>query len=252
MCGRSLMPDNLGLMSWQTFDKIIQECAKYKCPSIKFNWRGEPLIHPLLPEMVKIAKKYAKILEVQINTNGQLLTPDKSRLLTKAGIDRIIISIDGTTKETYEKIRIGGSWERLIVNLQNLRYLEPRPLIRIQTCDMPQNHNEIKDFKDFWKFYADEVVVHQSFDPLKKKDATLKRKKKKRCPQLWQRLVVAWNGDIHPCCVDWNSRGILGNINDISLKDAWTSSKEKYLRFLNINKIAGITEPCQSCDNYLV
>src|SRR3989304_2809368 len=60
MCGRSLMPENLGIMDWDVFTKILKQCQD-KCSSIKLNWRGEPLIHPLLPEMVEAAKKKAKI-----------------------------------------------------------------------------------------------------------------------------------------------------------------------------------------------
>ena len=251
-CGRPLMGDKTGILDWSIFVKVLKELEKENCPSLKLNWRGEPLIHPLLPEMIEVAKKRAKIVEVQINTNAQLLTKQKSKRLAQAGLDRIIISADGITKQTYEKIRINASWEKLIENLSFLVCLPNRPKIRIQTCEMPQNASEIPRFLDFWKPYADEVVIHTSFDPMKRKDPLLKRKIKKQCPQLWQRLVVAWNGDIHPCCVDWASKGILGNIKNTTLKEVWHSAQERYLRFCHKNNIAGIAEPCKYCDNYLV
>ena len=250
-CGRPLMSGDMGIMDWLVFTKTLRECQLNNCPSIKLNWRGEPLIHPLLEEMVEVSKKKAGILEVQLNTNGQLLTPNRSRKLCNAGLDRIIISADGITRETYEKIRQRASWDRLIENIKYLRTLYPRPIIRIQTCVLPQNRHEIKDYYKFWIKYADEIKIHQSFDPLQKRAKVLKRKNKRRCPQLWQRLVVAWNGDIHTCCVDWADKGILGNIKEMKLKEAWHSSQERYLRFLHKNKIAGIVEPCKNCDNFL-
>jgi radical SAM protein with 4Fe4S-binding SPASM domain len=202
--------------------------------------------------MVSVAKKQAKILEVQINTNAQLLTKEKARKLCHARLDRIIISADGITKETYEKIRINASWERLIDNVAFLSQLPSRPIIRIQTCELPENAEEIGEFTDFWAQYADEIRIWQSFDPLKKKDPRLKRRLKTPCPQLWQRLVVAWNGDVHPCCVDWTSKGVLGNVKEKPLKEIWDSPKERYLRHLHKFKIAGICEPCSSCDNFII
>ena len=245
------MPDNMGLMDWPIFIKIIKECSVNQCRSVKLNWRGEPLIHPLLPEMIKVAKALG-ILEVQINTNGQLLTENKINSLCDSGLDRIIFSADGITKKTYESIRLGASWDRLLANIVSLKRRKIRPIIRIQTCAMPQNQGEIKDFRGFWGELADEVYIHQSFDPLQRKNPSLKRKKKKNCPQLWQRLVVAWNGDIHPCCVDWDSKGILGNIKETTLQDTWHCFKERYLRFAHKNKIASELEPCKNCDNFLV
>ena len=245
------MPDNMGLMDWPVFIKIIKECAKNHCRSVKLNWRGEPLIHPLLPDMIKVAKALG-ILEVQINTNGQMLTNEKIDRLCDSGLDRIIVSVDGITKKTYESIRLGASWDKLLGNLVSLNRMEYRPIIRIQTCEMPQNQDEIKDFRGFWGELADEVCVHQSFDPLQRKNPELKRKKKKNCPQLWQRLVVAWNGDIHPCCVDWNSKGILGNIKENTLSETWNCFRERYLRFAHTHKIASELEPCKNCDNFLV
>lgn len=246
------MSDDTGLMDWRLFTKILKECELQKCPSIKLNWRGEPLIHPLLPDMIRVAKRQAKILEVQINTNAQLLTKEKARKISNAGLDRIIISADGITKQTYEKIRINSSWERLLDNIVYLKQLSNRPIIRIQTCELPQNMEEIGEFTDFWAEYADEIRIWQSFDPMKRKDPRLKRRLKTPCPQLWQRLVVAWNGDVHPCCVDWGSKGILGKVTEKSLKEIWDSPQERYLRHLHRNKVGGIINPCSTCDNYLV
>jgi radical SAM protein with 4Fe4S-binding SPASM domain len=250
-CGRPLMSDNQGLMDWEVFKRVIAEVEKYKCPSIKLNWRGEPLIHPLLPLMVKRAKA-AGVLEVQINTNAQLLSITKSQALTDAGLDRIIISADGTTKETYESIRHNASWDKLIENIKCLGFIYKRPVIRVQTCVLPQNKHEIAGYKDFWLQYADEVVIHQSFDPMRRKDKSLQRKTKSKCPQLWQRLVVSWNGDVHTCCVDWASKGIIGNVMKDTLADLWNGNKEKRLRKLYKTGLAWITEPCKHCDNFLV
>ena len=103
--GTGEMKNDMPIMSFETAKKILDELAKNKVYSIKLNWRGEPALHPDLAEIVSYAKK-AGIKEVQINTNGFLYDEQKIRNLVKAGIDRIIFSIDATTPELYSQIRV--------------------------------------------------------------------------------------------------------------------------------------------------
>ena len=104
MCGRNWMKERLGFIDFGLYKKIINQAAKYHLPSVKLNYRGEPLLHPKISEMVRYAKEKG-ILEVQFNTNGLLLNEKKAKELIEAGLDRIIFSFDGATKKTYEKIR---------------------------------------------------------------------------------------------------------------------------------------------------
>ena len=93
-----------------------------KIPSIKFNWRGEPLLHPKLPEFIKYAKMKG-ILETIINTNATHLNEKKSEELIEAGLDLIIYSFDGGSKKTYEKNRPGrfkkNNFEDVYKNIKN-------------------------------------------------------------------------------------------------------------------------------------
>lgn len=98
MCGRNWMEEKIGYLDWELFKKIIDEGIKYHLPSIKLNYRREPLLHPDLSKMVKYAKEKG-ILEVQSNTNGLLLNDQKAEELIEAGLDRIIFSFDGATKK---------------------------------------------------------------------------------------------------------------------------------------------------------
>ena len=82
--------------------KLIDQAAEMKIPSIKFNWRGEPLLHPKLPEFIKYAKMKG-ILETIINTNATHLNEKKSEELIEAGLDLIIYSFDGGSKKLMKK-----------------------------------------------------------------------------------------------------------------------------------------------------
>ena len=91
-------------------------------PSIKFNWRGEPLLHSRIPDFIRLAKE-SGILEVIINTNATNLTMKMSEKLIDAGLDLMIYSFDGGTKETYESMRPGrfkkNSFESVYQNIKN-------------------------------------------------------------------------------------------------------------------------------------
>ena len=84
--------------------KIIFEAKDNNVPSIKFNWRGEPLLHPSLGKLIKFTKD-AGILETIINTNATNLTEKKGNELISSGLDYMIYSFDGGSKKTYEKIQ---------------------------------------------------------------------------------------------------------------------------------------------------
>ena len=90
---------------------------------MKFNWRGEPLLNPKIYDYIKYAKEKG-ILETIINTNATNLT-EKIEKLIKSGLDLIIYSFDGGSKETYEKMRPGrfkqNSFEKVYGNIKNFK-----------------------------------------------------------------------------------------------------------------------------------
>ena len=88
-------------------EKLIKEAGEIGIPSIKFNWRGEPLLFPKLPYLIDLAKKNG-VLETMINTNATQLNEKKSKELIESGLDVMIYSFDGGTKETYEKDAVGS------------------------------------------------------------------------------------------------------------------------------------------------
>ena len=88
-------------MKFDFYKRIIDTAADLKVPSVKLNWRGEPLLNPQLEKFIKYAKDNG-ILEVSINTNATHLTKERSQSLIDSGLDLIIYSFDGGTKKTYE------------------------------------------------------------------------------------------------------------------------------------------------------
>ena len=225
------MTEDVGEMDFDTYCKIFDSGVPY---AVKLNWRGEPLLHKKLPLFITYAKNKG-VVEVLLNTNGHLLDRDTALGLADAGLDWLIISIDGATKYTYESIRQGGDFEALVKNIMNTSLLYQRigktgrcPKIRLQICKQPDNEHEIGRWKKFFLPFADELRIGKLFDPQGKRG--YKTKIPKTCTQPWQRIVVDWKGNIYPCCSDYLEKMFLGNINYTTIHEAWHSKEMNDLR----------------------
>lgn len=249
MCGRNWMKEKIGYISWNLFTRIIDEAAKYHLPSVKFNYRGEPLLHPNIAKMVKYAKEKG-VLEVQFNTNGLLLDKKKAEELIDAGLDRIIFSFDGATKETYEKIRRGSNYETVINNIKNLVYLRnkkglKRPLVRVQMVKMPENESEVEDFIKMWFPIANRVAVSVVMDMRGSEGAQTEHFS---CPQIWQRLMICWDGEVRVCCGDWYGKMVLGNVKKTRIYDLWHGKKMNWTRKLHSQGKFNQIPVCARCE----
>lgn len=253
MCARNFMDEEkggeIGSMKWDLFKKIIDEASKHGLPSIKLNYRGEPLLHPDLEKMVKYAKK-AGIIEVQFNTNGLLLNEDRAKALIEAGLDRIIFSFDGATKETYEKIRTGSNFEVVVGNIKNLVRIRDsmglqRPCVRVQMVNMEENEHELGMFKDLWKPVANRIGI------IKKRDRSDSDKSKMEafpCPQIWQRMMICWNGETRMCCGDWSGEYVIGDASKSSISDMWKGKKMEHVRQCHASGKSNSIGVCAKCE----
>lgn len=248
MCGRNFMKEKLGFIDWKLYKKIIDEAAKYHLPSIKLNYRGEPLLHPKISEMVKYAKRKG-ILEVQFNTNGLLLDGKKAKELIDVGIDRIIFSFDAATKKTYKKIRRGSNYDTVMKNIKNLVQLRnkkgfKKPLVRVQMVKMPENKKEVKAFINMWLPIANRVAVSTERNPL----GTKKKLEHFACPQIWQRLMICWDGEVRMCCGDWYGKIVLGNAKKTNLYNIWHCKKLNKIRKIHSEGHFNKIPVCARCE----
>lgn len=252
MCARNFMTERIGYMDLSLFKKVIDEGAEYKLPSIKLNFRGEPLLHPKLPKMVKYAKDKG-ILEVQFNTNGLTLTEKKSEELIKAGLDRIIFSVDGATKETYEKIRTGSNFETVVGNIKKFVEIRnsmglKRPCVRVQMVKMEENKHEIEQFINMWINVVNRVAVTIEVERYMKGAKSTKPLEHFPCHQVWQRLVVLWDGKVVMCCGDWQGEYLLGDAQKTSLYELWHGEKYNRVRELQAKGIFNDPPVCARCE----
>ncbi len=237
-----------GFITFEKVKFIIDEGADNGLYGCKFNIRGEPLLHKEIHKFVNYAKKKG-LIDVYFNTNAQLLNRELTKKLIDAGLDRISISIEGYTKEVYEKYRIGGKFEKLKENIEILIEEKQKrnidyPEIRIQTVLIPELIDDLENYKKYWLDYADEVS-YLDYKEMKEKKKGIKSDW--ICPQLWQRMSVQWNGTILPCNHDDFALLKLGEVGKNSIKNCWNSEKLNNIRDLHKQGLAHKINACDGC-----
>ncbi len=239
-----------GFMKEHIWKKILDEGGENNLYSLKFTYRGEPLLHPDLPEMVRYAKN-AGIMDVYFNTNAVRLDDPTIRQLIDAGLDRISISFEGYEKKTYEKYRVGAQFENVVSNIALLKKIKEevgatKPLVRIQTVLIPELRGKEKQYSEFWKTNSDEVAYLDMKDEENNPDHT-GIVYDWACPQLFQRLTVTWEGTILPCVHDIYDWMKLGSIPENTLKESWNNLRERQFRSLHKEGRAHEIAACDRC-----
>ncbi len=255
-CTRHSRRTNVGDMDMVLFKKIVDEGVEHGLPAIIPHWLGESFLHPQLMEMITYAKS-KDIMDIRINSNCTLITPYMAHKIIDSGLDTIICSIDSVTKNTYNRIKLGSDFNLVhqnieqLFNLRNNRKLS-KPKIIVQMIDMRQTHEELTSFVDYWRVRADKVRIatYQSPDG-RPNDINRVHNAPESifpCPQLWQRLVIAWDGAVYSCIGNNACRYPLGNVSETSLYDIWHGEKMNSLRELHRNYKSDHIEMCLHCD----
>ncbi len=151
-CMRNMWDEPLGQMEMNTFEKIVDSVKVLPAPpSIMFGCLGEPLMHPDIIKMITQMKKPGS--QVELITNGTLLSEELSLQLVKAGLDKLWVSIDGAKPESYSDVRLGAMLNDVIENvkrLRDLRYIH-HTRIGIVFVAMKQNISDLPDVMSIGK-----------------------------------------------------------------------------------------------------
>ena len=129
------MPE--GELSTERARRLITEIAELK-PGWVIIEGGEPLLREDLFDLLELMRQ--KQLEVHLITNGMLLNPRIITTLKQLGV-KVMISIDGATPATYEAIRNGASFERVVEQARNCA--KEGLLEAINTTVLKSNYTEI-------------------------------------------------------------------------------------------------------------
>ncbi len=243
-----------GFMDFDLYRNIIDEGCEKGLYSIKLNFRGEPLMHPRIADMVAYAKQQG-IVDVFFNTNATLLTERIGEQLIHAGLDRLIVSFEGFTSEVYEQNRVGAQFHVVVENVRNFVHLKRRlgtslPLLRLQTVAIDDSPDYIEQYKEFWDEWADEITCIDLRD--EQKDYSAVSVAGWECPYPWRRLCVTWDGMILTCpfvnrSLDSYSWRGFGRVGETTIEGVWCSAAMERLRQAHRSSTSHVIEPCRFC-----
>jgi MoaA/NifB/PqqE/SkfB family radical SAM enzyme len=250
-------PKEPAFMEWSIFQKVADECGSFPDVNLRFTCHGEPLLHPALVDMVGYAKKNG-ISPVSLNTNGSLLNREKALMLLETGIDVIEVSLDACSKERYEEIRKGLSFEKTMENVHNLIRLKQetrsRTKIFVSIIEQPEVQEEISAFEQYWAPKVEKVIrrVYFTHDGITSSQKVSFRIPDRRhpCPFLWKRIVVTAQGRVKFCLEDWYDRKVTPFPSSTPIHEVWTSEWYDELRDRHLSLRFQEVEFCNSCKDW--
>lgn len=259
VCAHPDMKRPKGKMQTDLVYSIIDQASQGKVKKLYLSGFGEPLLDSRLPDFVAYAKTRG-INNICIVTNGYLLTTTTAADLVNAGLNEIIISTEGFTKETYEKIRIGLKFKKLVENIKSLSYLKKRKSVRIDISCLDLIHNRAERHMAFRLFgrYVDNIYFRQAQGWTGKYAQSLAgysphfEQNPIPCRYLWDSTSVYIDGKVPTCCLDFEAEGVMGDAVNESIESIWRGERFKFYRQAHLQNQKAQLNPCGKCGYYSV
>lgn len=241
-----------GMLEEELFKKLIDE-LKDTLTYLTFYFQGEPYLHPKFLNLVKYASQ--QNIYTATSTNAHYLTDKQARDTVESGLDRLIISLDGTDQETYQQYRVGGNMEKVLEGTRNIlkwrKELRSRtPYVVFQFLVVKPNEHQVPDVQRLAKeMGVDNVLLktaqiydykngsglmptidkYSRYRKLVDGTYSIKNALLDHCWKMWNSCVVTWDGKIVPCCFDKDAHYTLGDLSVNSFREIWRG--EQYDRF---------------------
>ena len=258
-----------GMLGQPLFQNVIDQLAP-TLSYLTFYFQGEPYLHPQFLDMVQYAA--SKNIYTATSTNAHYLKDENARLTVESGLDRLIISIDGTTQDTYQSYRVGGSLEKVIEGARNIiawkkKLKSSTPHVMFQFLVVKPNEHQIPEVYTLAKqIGVDQVVLKtaQIYDYANGSDLipeqdqysryrkmndgsyTIKNSLDNHCWKMWHSCVITWDGKIVPCCFDKDAHHVLGDLTKNSFEEVWNGDAYHSFRASLLRSRSEI-EICKNC-----
>lgn len=237
---------------------------------LTFYFQGEPYLNPNFLDMVKYASD--KKIYTSTSTNAHYLSEDQAEKTVKSGLDRLIISIDGTTQEVYEQYRVGGQLNKVIEGTKNIIKAKQKlkshtPHVVFQFLVVRPNEHQLKAVELLAKeLGVDEVLFktaqvynfengntliptlekYSRYKKLPSGKYVIKNELLNQCWRMWSGCVITWDGMVVPCCFDKDAKHQLGDLKTHSFANVWKSAKYQDFR-RKVLKSRKEIDICKNC-----
>ena len=258
-----------GMLQPDFFERVIDELASDLLYLI-FYFQGEPYLNPSFLDMASYAS--SRGIYTATRNNAHYLGDENARRTVESGLDRLIISIDGSTQETYQQYRIGGKLDKVLEGARNVvewkrKLNSATPHIIFQFLVVRPNEHQIEEVRQIGRdIGVDEVRLKtaQIYDfedgsdliPTQDEYARyrkgndgkwqIKNKLLNHCWKLWHACVITWDGQVVPCCFDKDATYRLGDLSQTSFKDIWQSAPYQDFR-RSVLKSRSEIDICKNC-----
>jgi radical SAM protein with 4Fe4S-binding SPASM domain len=214
----------------------------------------------------------SKNIFTSTSTNAHYFDDATAKKTIESGLDRLIISIDGTTQETYSAYRVGGELKKVLEGTKNIirwkkELRSSTPHIAFQFLVVKPNEHEVKDVQRLAdELGVDEVLLktaqvydyenghelipeqekYSRYKKLKNGKWALKNELENHCWKMWSSNVITWDGAVVPCCFDKDAKHKLGSLKNNSFEKIWFS--QEYDRFrATVLKSRSEIDICRNC-----
>lgn len=258
-----------GMLSEDLFARVIDEVAP-TLTYLTFYFQGEPYLHPRFLPMVRYATDRG--IYTATSTNAHFLDEEQAALTVSSGLKRLIISIDGTSQDTYSAYRVGGKLDKVIAATRNIvaarkALRSATPQIVFQFLVVRPNEHQIPEVHRLAReLGVDRVVLKtaQIYDfengsPLiptidkyaryrrgKDNTYTIKNPLDSHCWKMWHSCVVTWDGKVVPCCFDKDAQHVMGDLRSQSFGEIWNGVKYRNFR-TSLLKARKEIDICKNC-----
>lgn len=266
-----------GHMRMHTYKNVIDDIAGYAKKIDLWNF-GEPFLNEDIFDMIKYATD--RNISVRVSTNSTFLGEEEVEKVFWSNLTSIIVCLDGASKETHERYRIGSEFEKVAEGINRLSQMKRAlgrdlPFMRLQFLVFSYNEHEIDDIIAL----AEQMQVDQLAlknvslgtwidEKIRKKISTklLPKNDKYRkytvtedtlelkvqddvCSWAYENGVVLSNGDVTTCCYDGSGRHVFANVHrDGGLLNILKSDTMKRIRQDIIDREMSLCRTCQYSD----
>jgi MoaA/NifB/PqqE/SkfB family radical SAM enzyme len=245
-----------GIMDQRKYERSIDEVVGLGAKKIVLTGFGEPMLDRRLED--KIAYAHRKGLSTYFITNGSALTPKRSRRLMESGLSEMRVSFYGMRPETYNAVMQGLDFDRTMKGiLEFLRIrdeMQAKTRVQISYLELDENKSDTEAFKEFWvpRVNAVEIWKPHNFGDGRDYRPRLDDSHKTSCgrPENGP-FQIQWNGEVIPCCYDYNNQIILGNAFETPVLELLNSPKYRLLRYAHRMKKFAMFPYCNQCDQLL-
>lgn len=266
--GLGILTRPLGLLKIDEFKSWIDQ-IKSTGFYVQLFFQGEPFINKHLPEMIKYAQENK--IYVSVSTNGHFINENNVDSILENAPDKLIYSVDGLDEESYQKYRVGGTFEQadkgLRILVKRKKELEKKnPFIEFQFIVMKQNEHQLDEVKKYCRDVSIDKLVFKTMQITSYQNAikylpvnpkfkrytinensfSIKSKLKNHCFALWRTSVITWDGKVVPCCFDKDAGHKLGVLNGKTFADIWLSEQYQDFRRLVLKNRKQINM-CTNC-----